>query len=80
MSKGELGSLCSKWAEAVVCSAFTLCSSVNGGHLNRIPAPTDSVCLVSPGDHRATLAEWRNPRVTHLCPCNSSGKIPGRGC
>lgn len=34
------------WAEAVVCSAFTLCSSVNCGHLNRIPAPTDRVCLV----------------------------------
>lgn len=67
VSKGELGSLCSKWAQAVVCSAFTLCSLGNGGHLNIIPAPHKQ-CLFSLGDHCATLAEWRNPQVTHLCP------------
>lgn len=65
MSKGELGSLCSEWAEAVVYSAFTLCSSVNGGHLNRIPAPYRQ-CLFSVGGHCAALAEWRNPQVTYI--------------
>lgn len=75
MSKGGLGSLCSKWAQAVVCLAFTLGSSVNGGHLNVIPAPW-KLCLFSPGAPCATLAEGRSPQVAQLGPCDCSGKIP----
>lgn len=35
----ELGFLCSKWAQAVVCSALTLCLSINSANYKYNPCP-----------------------------------------
>lgn len=56
----------------VVCSWFTLCSPVNGGHLKVIPAPCRQ-CLLSLGDHLLNGG-------THRSQTDYLGKIPGWGC
>lgn len=65
MSNRELGSLCTTWAQAVVCSALTLCLPINGGQLNMILAPYKQ-CLFSLDDNCSTCLNEETQRCHTL--------------